>query len=860
MKALANNAPAAKIEAYICSGKSRGSLIFLSLIRFIIALCGALGTVFCFTSCIDTGVGGGIIAADIIVTSLLFSAAFALKRKYYVPAVLTLSGIFTALVYIFRERICNGLAQVINIYLANADANYANKPYLMLLDPENAAADVRVFMLLAAAFIAAMYCYGMVREVNVIAVALVSVPPVELCLLYGFAPNYIAFFAVLASWFAALALDMSMPDDNRAYRRASTQCGAAAAVIALLCTLCALVFVRSGLYERPQRLDNIYSDVRAYFEDKTIGDVISEIKLTEIIKHSGAVDHGKLGDNDRITFSNTPVLQVTMPKSRETVYLRGFVGSVYTGKSWEELPASALNELDSINSSFETQGLNTLTFDSCNLRAANPAITEYSFSVTNLAAGEDYLYMPYNLVPESVSRYNIQNDAFTGGEKSWFGRVYDPSSVYGYGMILSRQWAIPTASLSADQGRYSAFVRRNYLDVPDNFAAADVVFDERYYDFITYEEQTEGKSTLTDATVFGRKIYYIKSWLRDNCAYSLNAGKLPDNADFADYFVTENRRGSCSHFATAAVLLCRYAGIPARYVEGYVIKPGDFSAEGRYGGVETVELTDTRAHAWAEVYVNGFGWYPVEFTSGYGNVQTAVTTAPIYEAETDTAAETEENEQAETTAVLAEDDQNAAPQENAPAQTQAAETALPQAAENTTEAADMTEQNNEPAADQKHTVGFSLFGREGGEVKDVVYDLTWTLIPVGIMAAVILFIIARWLYIKNSYHRALNAGHCEAARAIYRRFARLVKALGLDKQGALTYGEYAAKLGESSPVLSGAAETVISTALKAEFGGGRLTKEDVGEMNLAVNTAVKKYMGSLNAVKRVYAKYIVGII
>ncbi|MGN0586380.1 MAG: transglutaminaseTgpA domain-containing protein [Oscillospiraceae bacterium] len=858
MKASAKNAPGrAMIEAYLCSGKSRGNIIFLSLIRFVMALCGALGTVFCFTSCIDTGVSAGLIAADIIVVSLLFSAAFTLKTKYYIPSALFLSGIFMTLVYIFRQRFCNGLAAVINIYLANVNADYADKPYIDLLYPDYAEADIRVFMLLTAAFIAAVYCFGMVRGVSVTAVALVSVPPVELCLLYGLAPNYIAFFTVLASWFAAIALDMSMPDDNRAYRRASTQCGAAAALMALLCALGAFAFVRFGGYERPQKLDNVYSDVRAYFEDKTIGDVIEEIRLTEIIKKSGAVDHGKLGENDRISFNNTPVLQVTMPKSRDTVYLRGFVGSVYTGRSWEELPQSALEELESINASFETEGLNTLTFDSCNLRAANPQLTEYSFSVTNIAAGSDYLYMPYNLVPESVSRYNIQNDVFTGGEQSWFGRVYDPSSVYGYGMILSRQWAIPTASLSSDQGRYAAFVRRNYLDVPENFASADVVFDERYYDFITYEENTEGKSTLTDATVFGRKIYYIKSWLRDNCAYSLNAGKLPDGADFADYFVTENRRGSCSHFATAAVLLCRYAGIPARYVEGYVIKPSDFSEEGRYGGVETVELTDTRAHAWAEVYVSGFGWYPVEFTSGYGNVQTAVTTAPIFEEETEAAAE---SEQPAETSVSAGEQNAAAPNDNA-IQTTITSPVQPQAAETDNAAETVTEQTAEAAPEQDPTVGFSLFGREGGAVKDVVYDLTWTLIPVGIIAAVILFIAARRLYIERTYRRSLHSGRQSAAKAIYRRFAKLVKALGLEEQGTLTYSEYAAALSGSSPVLSdGTADTVINAALKAEFGGNRLTKEDVSKMNLAVNTAVKKYLNSLNKPQRLYAKYIVGII
>ena len=44
-----------------------------------------------------------------------------------------------------------------------------------------------------------------------------------------------------------------------------------------------------------------------------------------------------------------------------------------------------------------------------------------------------------------------------------------------------------------------------------------------------------------------------------------------DSEDFAIWFLTEADTGYCIHFATAAVVLLRAAGIPARYVDGYVV-------------------------------------------------------------------------------------------------------------------------------------------------------------------------------------------------------------------------------------------------------------------------------------------------
>ncbi len=72
--------------------------------------------------------------------------------------------------------------------------------------------------------------------------------------------------------------------------------------------------------------------------------------------------------------------------------------------------------------------------------------------------------------------------------------------------------------------------------------------------------------------------------------------------------------GYSVHYATAAALMLRYFGVPARYVEGYFL-----SAEeaGRYAAGERIVLTERNAHAWAEYYLDGVGWIPFETTPGY---------------------------------------------------------------------------------------------------------------------------------------------------------------------------------------------------------------------------------------------------
>jgi hypothetical protein len=67
-------------------------------------------------------------------------------------------------------------------------------------------------------------------------------------------------------------------------------------------------------------------------------------------------------------------------------------------------------------------------------------------------------------------------------------------------------------------------------------------------------------------------------------------------------FLLRTRVGDCEHFAGAAALLLRLAGVPARVVAGF--------ATGRQTGPRQYTIRDLDAHDWIEVYFPGDGWVP----------------------------------------------------------------------------------------------------------------------------------------------------------------------------------------------------------------------------------------------------------
>ncbi|MEX1322989.1 MAG: transglutaminase-like domain-containing protein, partial [Synechococcaceae cyanobacterium] len=89
--------------------------------------------------------------------------------------------------------------------------------------------------------------------------------------------------------------------------------------------------------------------------------------------------------------------------------------------------------------------------------------------------------------------------------------------------------------------------------------------------------------------------------------YDSRPGTLPDQ-DGLDVFLFESRMGFCGHYASAFSALMRAAGVPSRTVSGY--RGGSWVVP--VGGTSYLELRQSDAHAWSEVWLADRGWLRID--------------------------------------------------------------------------------------------------------------------------------------------------------------------------------------------------------------------------------------------------------
>lgn len=123
---------------------------------------------------------------------------------------------------------------------------------------------------------------------------------------------------------------------------------------------------------------------------------------------------------------------------------------------------------------------------------------------------------------------------------------------------------------------------------------------------------TEEEWQLFTMTERDYQIKEIQQLLWEDNYYSFDLEEVPEGEDSVEYFLFEQHKGYCIHFASAATLLLRMNGIPARFASGYLVLPSDFKENG--DRTWTASVTDERAHAWTEIYNDNIGFTPLEAT------------------------------------------------------------------------------------------------------------------------------------------------------------------------------------------------------------------------------------------------------
>lgn len=250
-----------------------------------------------------------------------------------------------------------------------------------------------------------------------------------------------------------------------------------------------------------------------------------------------------------------------------TVYLRGCAYTLYDGLQWQ---------------TFDSQSLEDARFAA----AEDGDVLTLSIQTTGLHSVRYTTYSPAEALIFTQGR--LEND----GSLREYQVEYIPPQTY------QAAWD----TIAAD----TAFVPEEYFSLPGEMVAAAQAYLTRMLG------EVPGCTTAGQAWKSASAIIEL---VKNSAVYSLQTPAMPADAeDFALWFLENSDTGYCVHFATAATVLLRAAGLPARYVTGYLV-------EARAG--ETVQVPESSAHAWVECYIGGVGWVALEPTPA------AQTTVPI---------------------------------------------------------------------------------------------------------------------------------------------------------------------------------------------------------------------------------------
>jgi len=280
---------------------------------------------------------------------------------------------------------------------------------------------------------------------------------------------------------------------------------------------------------------------------------------------------GKLGGE---LLQDTSVMLTIRADAEENFYLRGSVKDKYNGYSWSKARRDiAEYSQGSVMKVPYSSGVSS--YERRLVISHNKLLTSTLFVP----------FSPYQVWSQSGRIYTDESGEVYSSKMVEPGQEYTVISLLPY-IDIDR-------IRSTDSMRLGSLERSIYLQLPGNISDRVRALSE---------ELTKDCGNNYD------KAKAIEKYLRSSYSYTLKPSEVPKKREFTDYFLFEGKEGYCTYYATSMVVLLRIAGIPARYVEGFI---------SIYEGSDVREVRGTNAHAWVEAYFDDYGWITFEPTPEY---------------------------------------------------------------------------------------------------------------------------------------------------------------------------------------------------------------------------------------------------
>ena len=385
---------------------------------------------------------------------------------------------------------------------------------------------------------------------------------------------------------------------------------------ALLMGLVLSFVIPESRYEQPALFSKLQEEIVSFVDPY---DPIFHAGNAYTGMMKGSAGRQKLGNVKGIRYSGRIIADIEAADQPHRLYLRSWTGGDYGSNQWKDLPDGRYERVAHLfeknQGEWYDQGAWLME-----VIARSPALSQ---SLSNYMTDDEsveglkkdfnvdavYEKTPFFLLPYDTS-FGAPLFAYDRSPMSREGKAY---STYLWNLPAGALLSMMEEENSSDpyfrtylgaEKEYRRFVYDHYLDIPDSvkegLAALGPIPPAR--------SLSEKRQRVED----------IRRFLAENYSYTRSPGKTPAGKDFITYFLTESKKGYCTSFASAAVMLLRASGIPARYAAGLTVGADEIKdAPLSEGGLHRLSINDHHAHAWAEVYVDGLGWRPVEMTPGY---------------------------------------------------------------------------------------------------------------------------------------------------------------------------------------------------------------------------------------------------
>lgn len=323
----------------------------------------------------------------------------------------------------------------------------------------------------------------------------------------------------------------------------------------------------------------------------------------------GGIGNGNLKSVGEISPTGEKLFLVYAPEN-EDLYLKSFVSGNYKDGQWsmeEKKNPLIYGGEPALGLSYLFSDLSMQEFVAYK-KGYIPTAKDIAFSekrelkIHYQKKQESYLLSPYfsdvnkisgNIIGDSVIKNDAQNKDYGTSyyQIKNLKKIIEIDQKFDPVLVMQKKTGELEKNYIRSAQEYSAYVRQNYLEIPENIKSVLNRLDCKVND---------NKSILYN-------IEEIRHFLQKNYNYTYRPGLVMQGKDPIETFLLERKKGFCTQYASAAVFLFRKANIPARYVEGYKIR----SEQWKLG---KAQVTDYEAHAWVEIYLNNIGWIPIEVT------------------------------------------------------------------------------------------------------------------------------------------------------------------------------------------------------------------------------------------------------